>query len=326
VSGCGRKNVLKKAEKKISEFEIYSPHDAAFKSAFQKKYLVRNLIRSYLPEDITKHVDFRSLSLVNKSYVDEKLREKHSDIVYRTRIRGMTAFLYFLFEHQSSSDLLMSFRTLSYENNIWKEYLDQNPEKKKLPVIIPVVLYNGKTKWTAPMSFKGIIEGGDIFSEYLPDFRYELIDLSRYDDAELTGDIALRFVLYTFKHIYDGDFEGAFRLAGDFLEELQKEPTFLELFEWFLRYVYHARTEDEKKLRKMIDCLAEGLTTKGVREMTMTVAEQIEERGREKWKKEGKTEGKEETALNLLKLGIDVKIIIQATGLSEKEIKRLAGD
>ncbi|MCP4347103.1 MAG: Rpn family recombination-promoting nuclease/putative transposase [Desulfobacterales bacterium] len=175
---------MKKSGTKITEFEIYNPHDAAFKSAFQKKYLVRNLIRSYLPADITKHIDFRHLALVNKSYVDEKLREKHSDIVYRTKLRGMTALLYFLFEHQSSSDQIMSFRTLSYENNIWKEYLDQNPEKKKLPVIIPVVLYNGKTKWTAPLNFKEIIEGGDMFSEYLPDFRYELIDLSRYDDAE----------------------------------------------------------------------------------------------------------------------------------------------
>ncbi|MCP4108302.1 MAG: Rpn family recombination-promoting nuclease/putative transposase [Desulfobacteraceae bacterium] len=310
---------MKKFEKKESrvEFEVGSPHDAAFKSAFQKKYLARNLIRSYLPADITKHIDFRHLALVNKSYVDEKLREKHSDIVYRTKLRGMTALLYFLFEHQSSSDQMMSFRTLSYEDNIWKEYLDQNPEKKKLPVIIPVVLHNGKTKWTAPLNFKEIVEGGDVFSEYLPDFRYELIDLSKYEDESLVGDIALRFVLYTFKHIYDGDLDGAFRLAGDFLTELQKLPTFLELYEWFLRYVYHARTDEKKKLTKMIDSVSARLTAKEVKEMAMTVAEQI--------KKEGKKEGKEETAANLLKLGIDVKTIILATGLTEKEIKRLAG-
>ncbi|MCP4345093.1 MAG: hypothetical protein GY795_06150 [Desulfobacterales bacterium] len=53
--------------------------------------------------------------------------------------------------------------------------------------------------------------------------------------------------------------------------------------------------------------------------MAMTVAEQIKQRG---WK-EGKKEGKKETAANMLKLGIDMKTIIQATGLTEKEIKRL---
>jgi len=39
---------------------------------------------------------------------------------------------------------------------------------------------------------------------------------------------------------------------------------------------------------------------------------------------EGETKGKKDTAINLLKMGFDVKIINQATGLQEKEIKQLA--
>ncbi len=38
----------------------------------------------------------------------------------------------------------------------------------------------------------------------------------------------------------------------------------------------------------------------------------------------GEAKGKKETAINLLKMGIDVKIINQATGFSEKEIKQLS--
>ena len=38
---------------------------------------------------------------------------------------------------------------------------------------------------------------------------------------------------------------------------------------------------------------------------------------------EAKVEGKKDTARNLLKMGFDVKIINQATGLQEKEIKQL---
>ena len=38
----------------------------------------------------------------------------------------------------------------------------------------------------------------------------------------------------------------------------------------------------------------------------------------------GKAEGRKEAAANLLKLGIDIKIITQATGLSEEEIKQIA--
>ena len=45
--------------------------------------------------------------------------------------------------------------------------------------------------------------------------------------------------------------------------------------------------------------------------------------GEAKGEAKGKAEGKKETAINLLKMGIDVKIINQATGLQEKEIKQL---
>ncbi len=49
-------------------------------------------------------------------------------------------------------------------------------------------------------------------------------------------------------------------------------------------------------------------------------------RGKAEGKTEGKTEGKKETAVNLLKLGIDIKIVSQATGLSEEEIKQMITD
>jgi len=39
---------------------------------------------------------------------------------------------------------------------------------------------------------------------------------------------------------------------------------------------------------------------------------------------EGKAGGKKETAINLLKMGIDVGIIQKATGFSEEEIKQLS--
>jgi len=38
---------------------------------------------------------------------------------------------------------------------------------------------------------------------------------------------------------------------------------------------------------------------------------------------QGMTQGRKETAINLLKMGIDIEIISQATGLHEKEIKQL---
>jgi len=89
-----------------------SPHDAAFKAAFQKRELAKRFFQIAFPEKIVRQIDFRYLKLANRSYVDEKLKERHSDIVYQTKIRGKTAFLYILFEHQSKPDFWMIFRLL----------------------------------------------------------------------------------------------------------------------------------------------------------------------------------------------------------------------
>ncbi|MCP4347260.1 MAG: hypothetical protein GY795_17245 [Desulfobacterales bacterium] len=44
----------------------------------------------------------------------------------------------------------------------------------------------------------------------------------------------------------------------------------------------------------------------------------------EKGEKKGKKKAKEKIAVNLMKIGVDMKIISQATGLSQKKIKQLA--
>ncbi|OQY30379.1 MAG: hypothetical protein B6244_00540 [Candidatus Cloacimonetes bacterium 4572_55] len=59
------------------------------------------------------------------------MREKHSDIIYKTKIKDDDGFLYILFEHQSRPDPLMSFRLLSYMVNIWNVHLDQIAKDKK---------------------------------------------------------------------------------------------------------------------------------------------------------------------------------------------------
>ncbi len=46
-------------------------------------------------------------------------------------------------------------------------------------------------------------------------------------------------------------------------------------------------------------------------------------KGAAEGKTEGETEGRKKTAINLLKMGIDMEIITQATGLQKEEIKQL---
>ncbi len=283
-------------EKNEFDESINNPHDAAFKSAFQKKELAQSFFKNYLSKKILRHIDLNYLKIVNKSYVDEKLREKHSDIAYETRIKGKSAFLYILFEHQSKPDQWMVFRVLCYMVNIWKEFLDQNPKAKLLPVIIPLVLYNGKRKWSSALKFTEIIDANEDLNKFLPDFSYTLFNLGTYEDERLQlGDyMALHVVLNLMKHIYDDDFSDILHRAMDILLKIKDETIFLEFLEWILRYAFHARNEEDENLKGIIDREAEKLGDERIRRSAMTIAERLRQQGLD--------EGKLKTISILLKL------------------------
>jgi predicted transposase/invertase (TIGR01784 family) len=264
---------------KESRKSAATPHDAAFKAAFQKRKVARSFFRHYFPEQVVKLIDFRHLKLNNRSYVDEKFKEKHSDIVYRAKIRGSVAFLYILFEHQSKPDYWIAFRLLCYMTNLWREVLEQNPQAKKLPVILPAVLYHGRQKWNCPRSFVAMIEAGEGLEKYIPDFSYDLYNLREYEDERLLiGDaMALGVVLYLMKHIFDKDFGSHIEHSLKLLGKIEKEESQLEFLEWMLRYVYNAR---EDNLNKNIDRGLDALNNVNARKVAMTIAERIKQEGR----------------------------------------------
>ena len=60
-----------------------SPHDAAFKAPSQKWELAKSFFRNYFPPEIVRRINFRYLKLANRSYMDEKMKDRQSDIFRR---------------------------------------------------------------------------------------------------------------------------------------------------------------------------------------------------------------------------------------------------
>ena len=233
--------------KDVFEKQVNNPRDAAFKAAFQRREVAESFFRGYLPRKVVELVDLTNLDMRSGSCVDEKPRNRHSDIVYRTRIEDADAFLYLLFEHQSAPDRFFVFRLLCYMVNLWREYVDQNPKTETLPVIVPAVLYHGEKKWSSPDRLRALLERGEDFGEYIPEFSYNLYNLADYEDESLfLGDsMALGVVLYPMKHIHDRDFGPVFAKAVDYLGKARDKRTQLEFMELALRYACHAGNEEE---------------------------------------------------------------------------------
>ncbi|MEZ5212010.1 Rpn family recombination-promoting nuclease/putative transposase [Gordonia sp. (in: high G+C Gram-positive bacteria)] len=61
-------------------------------------------------------------------------------------------FRHVLMEHQRTPDPLMAFRMLSYQVQIWRRHLHEVRRRgltpRPLPPIIPLVIYQGRRRWT----------------------------------------------------------------------------------------------------------------------------------------------------------------------------------
>ena len=53
-------------------------------------------------------------------------------------------------------------------------------------MIIPIVYYEGKRKWTADLNLKDRIEFSEEMEKYIPDFTYQVVSVRQYTNEELS--------------------------------------------------------------------------------------------------------------------------------------------
>ncbi len=126
-----------------------SEHDRGYKLLFSDPTLLEELLRGFLPGDWTARLDFTTLERVANSFVSADLHERHSDLIWRLRLRGDGegwVYLYLLLEFQSTSDRFMAVRLLTYIGLLLEEIIRKEKLKPgdRLPAVLPLVLYNGE--------------------------------------------------------------------------------------------------------------------------------------------------------------------------------------
>jgi predicted transposase/invertase (TIGR01784 family) len=131
----------------MSNLTIHHPHDGFFKHSLSNPTVAKDLLQAHLSPAITQRMQWDTLKLSNKSFVDKKLSQLHSDVVYTCQIDGQAAYIYILIEQQTKPDPLLPFRFLQYNVAMLTEHLAQNKKEKKkqhLPTILNLCLYTGK--------------------------------------------------------------------------------------------------------------------------------------------------------------------------------------
>jgi hypothetical protein len=165
-------------------------HDQSYKRLFSHPKMVEDLLRGFVHEDWVNQLDFTTLEVFKDSFVSDDLRSRHDDIIWRVRWGEKWLYVYLLLEFQSSVDNFMAVRIMVYIGLLYQYLIDSQKltKKDKLPPVLPVVLYNGKTAWNAAQDISELIEevpGG--LEKYRPHLRYFLIDEGKFADADLAA-------------------------------------------------------------------------------------------------------------------------------------------
>jgi predicted transposase/invertase (TIGR01784 family) len=320
------KKVIVQWKKSSADKGIHDKHDRGYKFLLSSRRMFLQLLNTFVKQGWVEEIDEKDMMLINKSFILQDFKDKEADIVYRIKIKGQEVIFYVLLELQSSVDYQMPYRLLQYMLEIWREYLkdiDANvaeAKEFKLPIIVPIVLYNGSNRWTACESYKEYLRNSDMFGEYAVDFKYILLNVNGYPDEELlelSNLISMVFLIDKTK-----DFQQMMETLKRMIEPLKKvsPEEFLMFKHWLMNIATSGMSQEQKKeVEESVEDSEE------VESMLYNLERAItnEFKKYESKLEEVRLEEKIQVAKNLLQMGMDILTVVKATGLTEEQIKKV---
>jgi len=191
------------------------------------------------------------MRLENVSFISEELRGSQSDLLWRCEGGDVDGaiYIYVLFEHQREPDRLMVLRLLFYLVKIWERHLASDSRSPRLPFILPLVLYQGKTPWNASLFLRDLVElPGDDLRGFVPDFTYGLESLQGTDLGGVNPDV-LRLILLVMKLAGQGAAASGLAVVCQEMERLPGGRERGSIGRVALLYLFAAARPEERKIR-----------------------------------------------------------------------------
>ncbi|MDD2609468.1 MAG: Rpn family recombination-promoting nuclease/putative transposase [Giesbergeria sp.] len=273
-------------------------NDASYKLLFSSPELVRDLVLGFIPDEWLHSLDYSTLEKMPGSYVTDDLRHRTDDVVWRVKVGPEWVYLYILIEFQSKVDPWMAVRMMSYVGLLYQDLIKakQVLPHRKLPPVLPIVLYNGDARWTAATNIADLIpKVPGLVAQFLPSMEYLLIAENQYTQAHLA---TMHNLVAAVMRLQRPDNQAAVLELIDLLNVwLADNPELMRIFAIWIRAVLLRQSKNDLALPKVQD----------LKELKMTLAARFEEwahqseqKGRQEGRKEGRKEGEARILQRLL--------------------------
>jgi len=232
---------------------IKHPHDHFIKKILSSKENIISFFQNYLPEDLTKLICLESIEGIKDTFIDAKLRNSQSDLLFQLNIKDQPVYLYLLFEHKSEPEVMTPLQLLKYKVRIWEKEKKNHPGLKKLTPVIGYVFYHGTREWKLGTSFQELYGSMDeSLKKYLLNFEYILRNIRLLQDEEISGNPEIQTTVYIMKHIFDEDLIEALRKLLDRQETIFTNKDFEQFMFSFFVYLYSVRSIKPEEIQELI--------------------------------------------------------------------------
>jgi len=147
-----------------------------------------------LDASLAEDLDFTQAQRINRSFIAADLQKQESDLIYRVPYYSgeSEVLVYVLLEQQTRPDDLMSFRLLSYCNELWsaqvREWEDTNQpaENRRLHPVVPIVFYTGRRRWDEEISLANLMDLPSPLRRFVPSWETLFLNLHQTPPEILT--------------------------------------------------------------------------------------------------------------------------------------------
>lgn len=257
------------------------PHDSLFRDVFSRPRLAAHQLRAVLPPALLAQLDLDRVRTADTSFIAQSLGTFQADLLFEVPWAQRLAYVYVLHEHQSTVDRFMAQRLLLYMSLIWDRHRKTHESQRRLPPIVPVVIYQGGQPWTGSTAFEALVayppgEEG-ILGPHVPRFEFVLDDLSESSEAALRSRseeplATLALLLLKLAQLEREAFLQALLRLADLLNRIEDHGDRVLITRYILVL---AKSQSEEVLQTL-----DAAVTRPVKEALMTAAEQLQERGR----------------------------------------------
>ena len=155
-------------------------HDERYRTVFAFPRMVEDLLRGFAAREWAGALDFSTLRKLPAEYVSDERLVRRADTVWQVCLDGRRSVLVVV-EFQSSAEPRMALRLLAYTALLYQELARNDAPgldgQGRLPVVLPVVLYNGDARWTAAREVGELVQPEpEGLAPYRPRQRHYVLD------------------------------------------------------------------------------------------------------------------------------------------------------